>query len=158
MTKHIHIHIHRAKTSDAGFEESKHKRAANGQFGSGGGGVAPAKKSATPAVAVKHANRGAGALAQLQAQSDAHLKAAGRGDLATKQTLRDKGAPAKKDAPANVALQLSERKKQLSEHQADMKSGKYSPDDMKIMREKEASLKRMIGNYESKVPAAKPKA
>lgn len=38
MAKHIHIHIHKP-TKDAGaWEESKHKRAANGQFGSGGGG------------------------------------------------------------------------------------------------------------------------
>lgn len=33
MAKHIHIHIHRAPTRDEeGFEESKHPRAANGEF------------------------------------------------------------------------------------------------------------------------------
>jgi len=51
MTKTIHIHIHRAKTSDAGWDESKHKRADNGQFGSGGGGAKPAaKKASAPAT------------------------------------------------------------------------------------------------------------
>lgn len=46
MTKTIHIHIHSAKTTDA-WEESKHPRADNGQFGKGGGG---AKASAKPAA------------------------------------------------------------------------------------------------------------
>lgn len=39
MTKQVHVHIYRTKAADA-FEESKHPRAANGQFGSGGGGGA----------------------------------------------------------------------------------------------------------------------
>ncbi len=38
MAKHVHIHIHRGSTADAGFEESKHPRADNGQFGKGSGG------------------------------------------------------------------------------------------------------------------------
>lgn len=87
MSKTIHIHIHRGPAKDA-WEEGKHKRADNGQFGSGGGGGAakPAAKSAPaakPAIAVKQANRGAGALAQLQAQSNAHLKKTGFGHLVT---------------------------------------------------------------------------
>lgn len=87
MSKTIHIHIHRAPAKDA-WEESKHKRATNGQFGSGGGGAAakPAAKSASapkPAIAVKQANRGSSALAQLQAQSNAHLKKTGFGHLVT---------------------------------------------------------------------------
>lgn len=59
MANHIHIHVHR--TVDADWNEGKHKRADNGQFGSGGGGVtgkaaqaasnaAKAKASANPAV------------------------------------------------------------------------------------------------------------
>lgn len=47
MTKTIHIHIHSAKTTDA-WEESKHPRADNGQFGKGGGG---AKASPRPVTA-----------------------------------------------------------------------------------------------------------
>lgn len=44
MARHIHIHF-----ADAGdFDEAKHKRAGNGQFGSGGGGAAkPAAKTIT---------------------------------------------------------------------------------------------------------------
>lgn len=86
MSKTIHIHIHRAPAKDS-WEESKHKRASNGQFGSGGGAAAkPAAKSASapkPAIAVKQANRGSSALAQLQAQSNAHLKKTGFGHLVT---------------------------------------------------------------------------
>lgn len=41
MTRHIHIHIHRSSTKDA-WNEADHPRAANGQFGSGGGGAKPA--------------------------------------------------------------------------------------------------------------------
>lgn len=45
MGKTIHIHVH--QTRDAGeWEESKHPRAENGQFGKGSGGGTPAKKSA----------------------------------------------------------------------------------------------------------------
>jgi hypothetical protein len=33
----LHIHIHRRPTTDAAWEESKHPRADNGKFGSGGG-------------------------------------------------------------------------------------------------------------------------
>lgn len=56
MTKHIHIHIHsKAPTRDAGeWDESKHKRAENGQFGSGGGG---AKKDTSKAPATGFAER-----------------------------------------------------------------------------------------------------
>lgn len=52
MAKHIHIHLPAriaGKGRDAGeFEESKHPRAQNGQFGSGGGGAKPAAKGAAP--------------------------------------------------------------------------------------------------------------
>lgn len=41
---------------------------------------APSKQEA-PAIATRHSNRGASALAQLQAQSNAHLKATGHGHL-----------------------------------------------------------------------------
>lgn len=54
MTKTIHIHIHSAKTADA-WEESKHPRAANGQFGSGGGG---AKASPRPVTATERKEPG----------------------------------------------------------------------------------------------------
>ncbi len=106
MSKTIHIHIHRAPAKDA-WEESKHKRAANGQFGSGGGGAA------------------------------------------TKPAAR------KADNPQNVAIQLAARKNQLIELQAEMKTGKYSPEDVAELKNKEASLKRMIANYESKSAAPK---
>lgn len=48
MARHIHIHV---STKDAGnFEESKHPRADNGQFGKGsGGGAKPAAKTAPAA-------------------------------------------------------------------------------------------------------------
>lgn len=47
MRKTIHIHLHSTPTRDAGnWEESKHPRAENGQFGKGSGGGAAAKKSA----------------------------------------------------------------------------------------------------------------
>lgn len=47
MSKTIHIHVHHKPTRDAGeWEESKHPRAENGQFGKGSGGGAAAKKSA----------------------------------------------------------------------------------------------------------------
>lgn len=88
MARHIHIHV---STKDAGnWEESKHPRADNGQFGKGSGGgakpaakKAPAAKKEIPAIAVKTSNRGPGALAQMQAQSNAHLKATGFGHLVT---------------------------------------------------------------------------
>lgn len=52
MARHIHIHI---ATKDAGnFEESKHPRAENGQFGKGsGGGAKPAAKKAPAAKTTK---------------------------------------------------------------------------------------------------------
>lgn len=47
MAKTIHIHLHSKPTHDAGsWEEGKHPRAENGQFGKGSGGGAAAKKSA----------------------------------------------------------------------------------------------------------------
>lgn len=59
MAKHIHIHLGKgaritgSRTLDSGnWDESKHKRADNGQFGSGGGGKKPDPKS-TPAAGGK---------------------------------------------------------------------------------------------------------
>ena len=116
MTKTIHIHIHSAKTTDA-WEESKHPRADNGQFGKGGGGAKasakPAAKSAPtakPAIAVKQANRGSSALAQLQAQSNAHLKKTGFGHLVTPpKNAPGTGAPRPVTATsASVSPKLTE--------------------------------------------------
>ena len=130
MTKHIHIHIHRARTADAGFEESKHKRAENGQFGSGGGSAAPAKKSATPAVAVKHANRGAGALAQLQAKSNAHLKATGHGHLVDKP----------KNSPGTGGASSGSAKKA---------AGGYTPEKLRSLSQLD-KLERSIGMMQAR--------
>ncbi|MDF3115869.1 hypothetical protein SB394_02795 [Burkholderia sp. BCCIQ04A] len=44
MAKHLHIYFH---TYDASWEESKHPRSANGQFGSGGGAGAAAAAPTT---------------------------------------------------------------------------------------------------------------
>ncbi|TDV39539.1 hypothetical protein C7405_101658 [Paraburkholderia caballeronis] len=43
MARHLHIYIH---TRDAGWKESAHPRAANGEFGSGSGGLAGSVGSA----------------------------------------------------------------------------------------------------------------
>lgn len=82
MNKHIHIHIHR--TTDNDFKESDHPRASNGQFGSGGGGGksgSSEKKKGAPAIPTKHSNRGATALAQMQAASNKHLEQTGKGHV-----------------------------------------------------------------------------
>lgn len=69
MTKHIHIHLNGAarivggKTGDSDWDESKHKRADNGQFGSGGG------------QAEKHAE----GQEQVRAQAESHEKAMPKG-------------------------------------------------------------------------------
>ena len=181
MSKTIHIHIHRAPAKDA-WEESKHKRAANGQFGSGGGGAAakPAAKSA-PAAAKKSFEQ------QVKETRMKQLAAAARKSLGIKEPGAKPAAPAgpksfeqqvketrmkqlaaagakslgvkpaapKADNPQNVATQLAARKNQLKELQAEMKTGKYSPEDVAELKNKEASLKRMIANYESKSAAPK---
>lgn len=127
MSKTIHIHIHRAKTGD-NWEESKHKRASNGQFGSGGGGGAtakPAAKSAPaakPAIAVKYATSGSSALARLQAQSNAHLKKTGFGHLVTppKNAPGSNGGvapkPAAKSAPKSLEAQAREHEDTAAKH------------------------------------------
>lgn len=81
MNKHIHIHIHR--TTDNDFKESDHPRASNGQFGSGGGGgkSGSSEKKGAPAIPTKHSNRGATALAQMQAASNKHLEQTGKGHV-----------------------------------------------------------------------------
>lgn len=60
------------------FREEDHPRREDGKFGSQGGGGA---KKSTPAIATRHSNRGASALAQMQAQSNAHLMATGKGHV-----------------------------------------------------------------------------
>lgn len=50
--KEIHIHIHKKPTRD-NWNEADHPRADNGQFGKGGGGAAPAAKSAKPPATKK---------------------------------------------------------------------------------------------------------
>lgn len=171
MSKTIHIHIHRAPAKDA-WEESKHKRAANGQFGSGGGGAAakPASKSApaTKPDAPKPGEVGHRELEQYGAyykkgqqvrlpggkiaEVVSHIGPSVETTAGNFHPTKISAAP-KADNPQNVATQLAARKNQLKELQAEMKTGKYSPEDVAELKNKEASLKRMIANYESKSAA-----
>lgn len=106
MAKQVHIHIHRNKTRDAGEGEGKGKWITlspsgthvkvdgSGEITAGPKGMAGKKpselskskasgstKKEAPAIATRQSNRGASALAQMQAQSNAHLKATGFGHL-----------------------------------------------------------------------------
>lgn len=152
MAKTIHIHLHSTPTRDAGnWEEGKHPRAENGQFGKGSGGGAAAKKSApakTPAIATRHSNRGASALAQMQAQSNAHLVATGKGHVVagkaatraeaekgTRQAeLREMGSPRaisrSNPMAAHVASQQPEKTPgthQYHQAKADAMRGEHRP-------------------------------
>lgn len=97
MAKHIHIHIHKP-TKDAGaWEESKHKRAENGQFGSGGGASSPIKPNpaaAAPSFAKSDAAKKASRLATQSTQG-------GSGDPHTLHTAASKAhAEAAEEAKA----------------------------------------------------------
>lgn len=85
----------------------------------------------------------------------------GGGAVVPSPPRRPSAAP-KAANPHNVAVQLAGRKQQLAELQKDMKTGKYSQEDMKELKTKEASLQRMIANYSEKsspkAPAAKKSA
>lgn len=80
MSKHIHVHIHRARqrAADAGFDEGKHKRDADGKFATSAGnanhhldqaeqhraeavkpGKSPEQKAAHERAAAHHSNAGA---------------------------------------------------------------------------------------------------
>lgn len=181
--KHIHIHVHRAATQDSDWDESKHKRAANGQFGAGGGGAKkPAAKSSggeAPAISTHHSNRGASVPAgapekpaaqkyssklaslnrllnnapsgseqakHIQSQIRATQIAQAKATQAAK-AAGGNSAP-RRDNPYNVSVQLAGRKEQLAELQKDMKTGKYSPEDMAELKSREAQLKRVIKKYE----------
>ena len=76
MTRHIHIHIHRSSAKDA-WNESDHPRAANGQFGSGGGGKSSGgSKEKHDPTGMAHAGRPQGTAA-VQARIEAK-RAAGQ--------------------------------------------------------------------------------
>lgn len=62
MTKHIHIHlppgvtVSQVRTGDSDWDESKHKRADDGKFSTGGGSSAkPAAKAASPMTSAERA-------------------------------------------------------------------------------------------------------
>lgn len=76
MTRQIHIHIHRSSAKDA-WNEADHPRAANGQFGSGGGGKSSGgSKEKHDPPGVGHAGRPQGTAA-VQARIEAK-RAAGQ--------------------------------------------------------------------------------
>ncbi len=178
----VHIHLHRAATRDAGFDESKVKRDDGGKFTAGGMNAAQhktasehheearknldwghpdrhthAKASGAHEAAALYLNS-----AKLAQEKGAHPILVGSHLDAAESHAKEAAAhtakisPAKKDSPQNVKLQLEGRKQQLAELQQDMKTGKYSPEDMKILKGREESLKNMIGNYEAKSATPAP--
>lgn len=156
MARHIHIHV---GTKDAGnWEENKHPRAENGQFGKGSGGgakpaakKAPAAKKDVPAIAVKTSNRGPGALAQMQAQSNAHLKATGFGHLVTPAKNKPgTGTPSpsgRSMTPKEVVAQTNANAGKLSVNMDKIKEGSALYDKSgKKVDEVESIEKRRLGN------------
>lgn len=139
MAKHIHIHLparQSGKTAvrDAGeFEESKHPRAQNGQFGSGGGGSGGAKSAAKKAGSSSggwsHTKNEAAAQAAEKAMEDAWDDESGKGHqkaiVAIKEAIKvtelgiREGSP--KYAP-DRKQEVERLKKRLADHEKHAKS------------------------------------
>lgn len=76
MARHIHIHLDPVRTVDSGnWDESKHPRASNGQFGTGGGQVNSGNKARLKILEGQYARLDKNAPLRVKAKLAAEIKA-----------------------------------------------------------------------------------
>ena len=125
MSKPIHIYVHRAPVRDAGFEESKHPRASNGEFTSGGGGGRSSKASEVSRKIDEHQSQHAKITGQaMNRQQAAEYVAKGikPGEYPKLRPLRE---------------QVKEDQKRRAREEAEAKAHpNYDPTDHKYLKDK----------------------
>lgn len=115
MSKTIHIHLHRQPvTRDSGnWEESKHPRAENGQFGKGSGGAKPAAKKSAPAKGSSkplHVQRQEKLDAEKAAKANPHLHShLGSGEPSSKGHAGSNGGQPSRPAQHGIEAHKHER-------------------------------------------------